>query len=101
MTQPELAEALDVSTRQLQNYEAGVTIPWPHFQRLEEIFDRSLTWFLHGEDKEDAQTPEAQEEHLRSILHEELSAVVATLLRLEEDLRRLAPPDDGQQKQAG
>lgn len=50
MTQPELAEALDVSTRSLQDYEAGTTIPWKHFQALSKIFDRPLEWFLHGQE---------------------------------------------------
>ena len=49
MTQEELADALDVSTRSLQAYEAGDTIPWKHFQALTRIFDRPLEWFLHGE----------------------------------------------------
>lgn len=50
MTQEQLAELLDVSTRAVQNYEAGVSIPWKHFSRLEKIFDRDLAWFLHGHD---------------------------------------------------
>lgn len=51
MTQETLAEALDLSVRQLQNIEAGASIPWKHFSRLEVIFDRDLSWFLHGEAK--------------------------------------------------
>lgn len=49
MTQEELADALNVSTRALQDYEAGKRIPWKHFSRLEQIFKRDLEWFLHGE----------------------------------------------------
>lgn len=52
MTQPDLAEALNISTRSLQDYEAGVTIPWKHFQMLSSIFDRPLAWFIHGEEPE-------------------------------------------------
>ena len=48
MTQEDLAEALNVSKRSVQDYEAGVTIPWKYFQRLEQIFGRPLDWFLHG-----------------------------------------------------
>ena len=55
MTQADLAEALDLSVRQLQNIEAGATIPWKYFSRLEEIFQKPLGWFLHGaESAEDA-----------------------------------------------
>lgn len=49
MTQEQLAELLDVSTRSVQDYERGETIPWKHFKRLETIFQRDLDWFLHGE----------------------------------------------------
>lgn len=49
MTQPELAELLNVSHRSLQDYEAGGRIPWKHFARLEQIFQKDLEWFLHGE----------------------------------------------------
>ncbi len=50
MTQEQLAELLNVSTRSVQDYEAGVTMPWKHFQTLETIFKRPLPWFLHGEE---------------------------------------------------
>jgi transcriptional regulator with XRE-family HTH domain len=51
MTQPELADLLDLSLRQVQNIEAGTTIPYKYFRRLEEIFpDRPLGWFLHGDE---------------------------------------------------
>lgn len=50
MTQTQLADLLDVSARSVQDYERGITVPWRHFQRLEQIFpNRSLRWFLHGE----------------------------------------------------
>lgn len=49
MTQPDLAEVLDLSTRQIQNIESGATIPWKHFVRLEQVFKRPLEWFLHGD----------------------------------------------------
>lgn len=58
MTQQQLAELLNVSTRSVQDYEAGTTIPWPYFQRLETIFKHSMMWFLHGD--EDGQPAEVQ-----------------------------------------
>lgn len=51
MTQPELADVLNVTVRQLQNYEAGETVPWKHFQTLERVFKRPLQWWLHGEEE--------------------------------------------------
>ena len=53
MTQEQLAELLDVSTRAVQDYEGGKRIPWKHFKRLEQIFKRELDWFLHGETSEE------------------------------------------------
>jgi transcriptional regulator with XRE-family HTH domain len=49
MTQEELADLLNVSKRSVQDYVAGTTVPWKHFQLLEEIFKKPLSWFLHGE----------------------------------------------------
>lgn len=49
MTQPELAEVLNVSHRSVQDYEAGKTVPYKYFPRLEEIFPgRGPGWWLHG-----------------------------------------------------
>lgn len=76
MTQHDLAEALDVSQRQLQNYEAGETIPWKHFARLEQIFGRPLTWFLHGEGNQETATPPDAEE-LRQRLDDQQGAIEA------------------------
>ena len=49
MTQEQLADLLNVSKRSVQDYEAGVTIPWKHFQAMEGIFKKPMAWFLHGE----------------------------------------------------
>ena len=54
MTQEQLADLLNVSKRSVQDYEAGETIPWKHFSRLEQVFGRDLGWFLHGEAESDA-----------------------------------------------
>ncbi len=49
MTQGELADLLNVSARSIQDYEAGVTIPWKYFRDLEKIFpSHTFDWFLHG-----------------------------------------------------
>lgn len=49
MTQEQLADLVDVSERSIQNYEAGVSIPYKHLHRIAEVLNRSVGWFLHGE----------------------------------------------------
>jgi transcriptional regulator with XRE-family HTH domain len=49
MTQETLAELLCVCKRSVQAYEAGRTIPYRHLPRLAEIFERSPSWFLYGD----------------------------------------------------
>lgn len=63
MTQDELADLLNVSKRSVQDYEAGITVPWKHFQLLEDAFKKPLTWFLHGEEPE-PQLPEGLAQQL-------------------------------------
>jgi transcriptional regulator with XRE-family HTH domain len=81
MTQEQLAELLDVSTRAVQDYEGGRRIPWKHFKRLEQIFQRSLEWFLHGETEEEP------------ALLERLESVDERLAVIEEVLSLLVPAD--------
>jgi len=66
MTQDELADLLGVTTRSVQGYEAGDVVPWKHFQRLEDVFQRPLQWFLHG-DSERGDLLEEIAERLRRI----------------------------------
>ena len=49
MTQPQLADLLNLSARSVQDFEHGITVPWRYFERLEDIFGKSLSWFLRGE----------------------------------------------------
>ena len=49
LTQPEMAELLDVTLRTYQNYE-GDRVPWDLMGRISDITGRSLRWLLHGED---------------------------------------------------
>lgn len=87
MTQETLAEALDLSVRQIQNIEAG-TIPWKHFSRLEAIFEKPLSWFLHGEEDPPA--------HLGP-----LEAQVAEVLSAVEKLTELTEGLDARVEQLG
>lgn len=87
MTQEELAEALNVSKRSVQDYEAGVTIPWKHFQRLEQIFKRPIDWFLHGGE-------EPSEDRLAQVLREELEPILQRLREIEALLQDEGPPPE-------
>ena len=83
MTQEQLAELLNISTRSLQDYEAGVTVPWRHLQTLETIFRRPLGWFLHGAgDRREVGAPDELVAAVR-----ELTAGVAALRADQERFR--------------
>ncbi len=80
LTQEQVAEMSTVSKRSLQDYEAGVTIPYSNFRELAGIYDRDVDWFLHGE-REDTEPP----------LLEEVAASVAGLTEgMKEAIERLA-----------
>lgn len=49
LTQPQMAELLDVAQRTYQNYESD-RVPWNLMGRISDISGRSLRWLLHGED---------------------------------------------------
>lgn len=85
LTQEELAEIASFSKRSLQDYEAGLTIPYRHFRELARLLKRPVEWFLYG-DQEDA--AEERIEQLREIVREEIAAVrsdLAEILALLED----------------
>jgi len=82
MTQPQLADLLDLSLRQVQNIEAGITVPYKHFSRLEEIFPgRTMGWFLYG--------GEATSEPDEALLADRLEHLEARLGRVEELARSI------------
>lgn len=49
LTQEELADLVQVSTRSLQGYEAGDVVPYRHISKLGEVLKRPVAWILHGE----------------------------------------------------
>ena len=71
MTQVQLAELLNVSARSVQDYEHGITVPWRHFDRLEQITGKSLRWFLHGDDPPQVIVDESHD--LATRRHDELT----------------------------
>ncbi|SRR6266511_6071168 len=74
-TQEELANALGVTRRSVQGYEAGHVAPFRHLDRLSELLGRSTGWFLLEE-------PAASNEALQEALRQHR-------LTLERDLRRI------------
>lgn len=80
MTQEQLAELLNVSKRSVQDYEAGVTVPWKHMQTLSQTFKRSIEWFLHGEESGDGETESMVLAEVRRI-HDRLDEIEKHLSR--------------------
>lgn len=77
MTQEDLAEVSPFSKRSLQDYEAGVTIPYKHMRHLAKVLRRPVDWFLHG-------NPQPEDEEQLARLEAEVAALradVAELLR--------------------
>lgn len=58
LTQPELAEMASFSTRSLQDYETGVTIPYRHLREIGDLLQKSVDWFLYGDVKPGDDTDE-------------------------------------------
>ena len=79
LTQRELAGQLGVTTRSVQNYEAGATVPWRHLRRIELVTHRRAGWLLQdGAAREESISPQAisellgaMEEH-QALLREQL-----------------------------
>lgn len=49
LTQDQLADLGSFSKRSLQNWEAGVVIPYKAFEEISLLLHRPREWFLHGE----------------------------------------------------
>lgn len=50
MGQEDLAAISSFSKRSLQNYEAGVTIPYKHLAELSRLLRKPMEWFLYGDE---------------------------------------------------
>lgn len=86
LSQPQLAELLEVITRTVQNYEAtdgkNGTVPWEKLNQIAEITGKSVGWLLHGDDDEIAMLTTRLEE----FEHQQAA--------ISEKLARLLPDDD-------
>ena len=81
MTQEDLAEVSSFSKRSLQDYEAGVTIPYRNLRELAAILRRSVAWFLHG-----AEADRLPEED--AALADRMAALEAQLQELVQEIQR-------------
>ena len=72
MTQLELAEFLKVAPRTMQAYEQGEIVPYRHMRTLEDVLDRPVAWFLHGDDALRAKDDQFEQilKELRALRHE-------------------------------
>lgn len=80
LTQENLAEMLSISTRSLQDYEAGVRIPYKHFRDLGRMLKKPEEWFLYGKADEVEEPSEAMAAQLDRI-ERALEALVTRLER--------------------
>ena len=49
MTQADLAAALQVTVRSIQNYESGVSVPYRHLRTIESLTHKRPGWTLDGD----------------------------------------------------
>lgn len=81
LTQRELADRLGVTVRTVQNYEAGVAVPYRHLRSIESAGHKRPGWILQGgEDSGLAVTI--------SSLHEAMERHQALMQRHLEEMRR-------------
>ena len=74
LTQRELAGMLDVTVRTVQNYEAGVAVPYKHLRTIESLGHVRPGWILDGGENDDLRTT--------------ISALQATMDRHQELMQR-------------
>jgi len=48
LTQEQVGEIATFSARSLQDWEAGVRIPFKHMREIAALFNVSIEWLLHG-----------------------------------------------------
>jgi transcriptional regulator with XRE-family HTH domain len=81
LTQEQLAAISSFSKRALQDYEAGIRVPYLHLRELNSLLGPPVKWFLHGERSAvDDDRLDRLEERLDQVLHaiEDLRILVAS-----------------------
>src|SRR6266487_3103015 len=59
LTQEDLGDLIDLSTRQVQNLEAGVSKPYKHLESIAGATGKPTEWFLHESVTESGRLDEA------------------------------------------
>lgn len=54
MTQEQLADLIGKSTRSMQDYEAGKTIPWKDLRQIALLTEVPVDWLIHGSHEEES-----------------------------------------------
>lgn len=86
LTQAELAELAPFSLRSLQNYEAGITVPYKHLRAIATLLNRNVEWFLHGE--QEPSPADERIEELEQRLEARVGRVETLLIELLGELRK-------------
>ncbi len=98
MTQEELASVASFSKRSLQDYEAGVTIPYKHLRELSTLLRKPTDWFLYGDPENQADLQRVQEE--LADVRGRLSRLEGQVVEEEEQGGEAREPDPQVRRQA-
>jgi len=85
LTQKELAAALRLSVRSVQNYESGAIVPYRHLRAIESILGKPHGWLLDG----DGYASSASVEELHHAVKVHSAMLREQLELLERNLERL------------
>jgi transcriptional regulator with XRE-family HTH domain len=83
MTQRDLAEVLQISTRSVAAYEAGAVLPLRHLDKIETAVSKPKAWLLYG--NEALPNPSASLEKLEGML----DSITESLDRMNDRLEQL------------
>ncbi len=86
LTQDELADLVEVTTRTIQAYEAGDIDAYRKLNKLASVLNREVSWLLHG-----AEEVSPGDERVRQVVQEELGELRAAIDRVENLLRGAQP----------
>lgn len=91
LTQEELAEMASFSKRSLQDYEAGVTVPYRHMREISSLVKRPVEWLLHGEEEESATERLASQVGALADRIAEMESQLEQVVALREQIAELRP----------
>jgi transcriptional regulator with XRE-family HTH domain len=84
LRQEDLADLIEMSTRQVQNYEAGGSKPFAKLKAIAGATGVTVEWLLHGDPERDESVTPAE----LALLREDLAEVRQGVARVENLLRR-------------